>query len=65
MAQEKNGEDRLLACLKVQGEVGPRQDVQLPVFSFSSGKKRKGELMEENFWSSNFCDNHSTTNSLE
>lgn len=39
MAREKNGEDRLLACLKIQHELGPRQDGQFHFFSFGSGEK--------------------------
>lgn len=64
MAREKNGEGQLLACLKIQGELGPRPIPNSLSFPSAVGKKWKGELMEENFRSSHFCDDH-TTNSLE
>lgn len=40
MASEKNGEDQLLACLKMRGQLGPRQDVHLPT-SFPSAEVKK------------------------
>lgn len=51
MAKEKNW---LLACLKIESELRPRQDVQFPSFSFSSEDKMEGEINGGNLQSSNF-----------